>query len=98
VEFEIGKDNYERLLANVQIALRHIKKRIRLEGAVFAFVTLLVATAVWRRRPRMTSAKRRLSAPDGLETPFRARRFLPLQILDSQSVGAADIRLQHGGP
>ena len=37
----------KRLLANVPIALRHTKKRIRLAGAVFAFVTLLLATAVW---------------------------------------------------
>src|SRR5437899_375391 len=37
----------KRLLANVPIALSHIKKRIRPAGAVFAFVTLLVATAVW---------------------------------------------------
>src|SRR2546430_14920319 len=39
----------KRLLANLPIALSHIKKRIRLAGAgaVFAFVTLLVATAVW---------------------------------------------------
>src|SRR5881296_922900 len=39
----------KRLLANVHIALGQIKKRIRLAGVVFAFVTLLVlvGTAVW---------------------------------------------------
>jgi len=35
----------KRLLASVHIALSHIKKRIRLAGAVFVLVTLLVATA-----------------------------------------------------
>jgi len=35
----------KRLLGNVYTALSHIKKRIRLAGAVFVFVTLLVATA-----------------------------------------------------
>jgi len=35
----------KKLLGNVSIALSHIKKRIRLAGAVFVFVTLLVATA-----------------------------------------------------
>src|SRR3989441_7165928 len=35
----------KKLLGNVSIALSHIKKRICLAGAVFVFVTLLVATA-----------------------------------------------------
>src|SRR2546427_5013244 len=37
----------KRLLANVHIALRRINKRMRFAGAVFAFATLLVSTAVW---------------------------------------------------
>src|SRR5438477_7631767 len=37
----------KKLLANVHIALSHVNKRIRFAGTVFAFATLLVATAVW---------------------------------------------------
>src|SRR6266568_3853934 len=35
----------KKLLASIRSALSHIKKPIRLAGAVFVFVTLLVATA-----------------------------------------------------
>src|SRR3989442_3888724 len=37
----------KKLSANVHTALSHINKRMRFAGAVFAFATLLVATAVW---------------------------------------------------
>src|SRR5438445_5428997 len=41
----------KRLLANVHIALSHIKTRIRLVGVMLAFVTLLVATAERATKP-----------------------------------------------